>query len=181
MLAIAAVGPLTLAVVTRLGAPIVADLAAPVFELEPFYPVIVASMVSFGPAIYGFVVGMFVLKTAEQGVLTAYRVSPLLRSRLPALPGCLGVCSQSGGDPPAFSRHRTRPRPAGSPRRLGSSRRAHRPRNRTGIRNGSVEHHRRNRYQQTHQPRTSWALRPGSSWCPSHFSLQSACSRRIGR
>ncbi|SIR62724.1 fluoroquinolone transport system permease protein [Haladaptatus litoreus] len=77
MLAIAAVGPLALAVVVRFGAPIVADLAASVFALEPFYPVVVASMVAFGPAIYGFIVGMFVLEDREQGVLAAYRVSPL--------------------------------------------------------------------------------------------------------
>ena len=77
MLAIAAVGPLALAVVVRFGAPVVADLAAPTFALEPYYPVIVGSMVAFGPAIYGFVVGMFVLEDREQGVLAAYRVTPL--------------------------------------------------------------------------------------------------------
>ncbi|WP_408959234.1 ABC transporter permease [Natrinema sp. 74] len=77
MLAIAAVGPFALAVVVRLGAPRVAELAAPMFALEPHYPVIVGSMVAFGPAIYGFVVGMFVLEDREQGVLAAYRVSPL--------------------------------------------------------------------------------------------------------
>ena len=77
MLAIAATGPLALAAVIRFGAPVVAELAEPVFALEPLYPVIVGSMVAFGPAIYGFVVGMFVLEDREQGVLTAYRVSPL--------------------------------------------------------------------------------------------------------
>lgn len=77
MLAFAAVGPLALAVVIRFGAPVMTELAAPVFALEPFYPVIVGSMVDSGPAIYGFVVGMFVLEDREQGVLVAYRVSPL--------------------------------------------------------------------------------------------------------
>ena len=77
MLAVAAVGPLALAVVIRFGAPIVAELAAPLFAVEPYYPVVVGSMVAFGPAIYGFIVGMFVLEDREQGVLTAYRVSPL--------------------------------------------------------------------------------------------------------
>ena len=77
MLAIAAVGPLALAVVIRLGASTVADLVAPTVALKPFYPVVVGSMVAFGPAIYGFVVGMFVLEDREQGVLAAYRVSPL--------------------------------------------------------------------------------------------------------
>lgn len=31
----------------------------------------------FGPSLYGFIVGMFVLEDREQGVLSAYRVSPL--------------------------------------------------------------------------------------------------------
>ena len=77
MLAGAAIGPLALAVVIRFGTPAVAKLAAPVVALEPLYPVIVGSMVAFCPAIYGFVVGMFVLEDREQGVLAAYRVSPL--------------------------------------------------------------------------------------------------------
>lgn len=77
MLWIAALGPLTLAMVIRFGAPLVTALAAPVFALEPFYPEIAGSLVLFGPAIYGFVVGMFVLEDREQRVLMAYRVSPI--------------------------------------------------------------------------------------------------------
>lgn len=77
MLGIAAIGPFVLAVVVRFGTPFVAELAAPVFALEPFYPVITGSAVAFGPSIYGFVVGMFVLEDREQGVLAAYRTSPL--------------------------------------------------------------------------------------------------------
>jgi len=77
MLAIAAVGPLVLAVIIRVGVPTVADTAAPVIALSPYYPTIVGSMAVFGPALYGFVVGMFVLEDREQGVLAAYRVSPL--------------------------------------------------------------------------------------------------------
>jgi fluoroquinolone transport system permease protein len=77
MLATAAVGPLVLAVVIRVGAPFVAELAAPTVELEAFYPVLAGSMTAFGPAIYGFVVGTFVLEDREQGMLTAYRTSPL--------------------------------------------------------------------------------------------------------
>ena len=77
MLGIAAIGPFALAVVIRFGTPLVAGLAAPAFTLEPFYPVITGSMVTFGPSIYGFVVGMFILEDREQGVLTAYRTSPL--------------------------------------------------------------------------------------------------------
>lgn len=34
-------------------------------------------MAVFGPSLYGFVVGMSILEDREQGVLTAYRVSPL--------------------------------------------------------------------------------------------------------
>ena len=77
MLGIAAIGPLALAVVIRFGAPVVADLAAPAFALEAFYPEIAGSLVLFGPEIYGFVVGMFILEDREQGVLSTYRVSPL--------------------------------------------------------------------------------------------------------
>lgn len=77
MLGIAALGPLALAAVIRFGAPAVAELAAPTLTLEPYYPEIAGSLVLFGPAIYGFVVGMFALEDREQGVLAAYRVSPL--------------------------------------------------------------------------------------------------------
>lgn len=77
MLAIAAVGPLVLAVVIRFGTPTVATMVAPIFALPSYYPVIAGSMVVFGPTIYGFVVGMFVLEDREQGMLAAYRTSPL--------------------------------------------------------------------------------------------------------
>ena len=77
MLLVAAVGPLVLAVAVRVGMPAVADLAAPRFELSLFYPTIAGSLAVFGPAIYGFVIGMFVLEDREQGVLAAYRTSPL--------------------------------------------------------------------------------------------------------
>lgn len=77
MLGIAAIGPLVLAIVIRFGTPFVTELAEPVFALEPFYPVITGSMVVFGPSIYGFIIGMFVLEDRELRVLTAYRTSPL--------------------------------------------------------------------------------------------------------
>lgn len=77
MLVVAAAGPLALAVITRFGMPTVTELAAPTFEVAPYYPVIAGSLAVFGPAIYGFVVGMFILEDREQGVLAAYRVSPL--------------------------------------------------------------------------------------------------------
>ena len=77
MLGIAATGPFVLAVVIRYGTPVVTAMAEPVFALEPFYPVIAGSMVVFGPSIYGFVIGMFVLEDREQGMLAAYRTSPL--------------------------------------------------------------------------------------------------------
>lgn len=77
MLAIAAVGPFVLAVVMRFGTPVVAELAAPMVELTPYYSVITGSMLVFGPSIYGFIVGMFILEDREQGVLAAFRTSPL--------------------------------------------------------------------------------------------------------
>ncbi len=77
MLVVAATGPFALAIVIRAAAPTVAELAAPTIALEPYYPAIAGSLAVFGPSIYGFVVGMFVLEDREQGVLAAYRVSPL--------------------------------------------------------------------------------------------------------
>lgn len=77
MLAIAAIGPLVLAVLIRFGTPTVSEMAAPVVALEPYYPVIAGSMTVFGPALYGFVVGIFVLDDREQGMIVAYRTSPL--------------------------------------------------------------------------------------------------------
>lgn len=77
MMAIAALGPLVLAVVIRFGAPAVTELASSVVALEPYYPVIAGSLAVVGPTIYGFVVGMVVLEDRERGVLAAYRTSPL--------------------------------------------------------------------------------------------------------
>lgn len=77
MLALATLGPLVLALICRLTIPAITDLTEPVIELSSYYPVIVGSMAVFGPTIYGFVVGMFVLEDREQGVLTAYRTTPL--------------------------------------------------------------------------------------------------------
>lgn len=77
MLAFVAVGPLLLAIIIRVGVPTVTQMAAPAFALEPYYPVIAGTMAVFGPSIYGFVAGMFVLEDREQGVLSAYRTSPL--------------------------------------------------------------------------------------------------------
>lgn len=77
LLAVAAVGPLALAVVVRLGWPLIVPLAAPALDLAPYRPVVAGAMTAFGPEIYGFVVGMFLLEDREQGVLTAFRTSPL--------------------------------------------------------------------------------------------------------
>jgi hypothetical protein len=77
LLAVATVGPLVLAVIIRFGASTVATMAAPVFAVPPYYPVIAGSMAVFGPVIYGFVIGMFVLEDRDQGMLAAYRTSPL--------------------------------------------------------------------------------------------------------
>lgn len=73
LLAVAAVGPVVLALVVRLGAPAVEDLAAPAVSLPTYYPVVVGAL----SVLYGFVVGMFLLEDRERGVLTAYRVTPL--------------------------------------------------------------------------------------------------------
>ncbi len=77
MLAIGAVGPFVLAVIIRSGTPTISTMLAPVIVLRQYYPVIAGSMVVFGPSIYGFIVGMFILEDREQGMLAAYRTSPL--------------------------------------------------------------------------------------------------------
>lgn len=77
MLVVAAAGPLLLAVVIRFGAPVMADLAMPLVSLPQYYPVIASSLAVFGPGIYGFVIGMFLLEDREEGVLVAFRTSPL--------------------------------------------------------------------------------------------------------
>ena len=77
MLTIAAVGPFLLAFVVRFAAPVVTEFTAGFVDLTTYYPVIAGTMTVFGPGIYGFVVGMFVLEDRDQNVLTAYRTSPL--------------------------------------------------------------------------------------------------------
>lgn len=77
MLVLAGVGPFFLAALVRFGLPTVQELAAGVIDLQPYLPVIAGSLVAFGPIIYGFVVGMFVLEDRELGVLSAFRASPL--------------------------------------------------------------------------------------------------------
>ena len=77
MLAFAAIGPLVLALAIRFGAPLVDTMVGQSYDLTSIYPVLGGTMTIFGAAIYGFIVGMFVLEDREQGVLTAFRVSPL--------------------------------------------------------------------------------------------------------
>ena len=77
MLGIAAIGPLLLAVVVRFGVPLVTEMLSGVVDLETYYPVIAGSVIVFGPGIYGFIVGMFVLEDREWGIIDAFRVSPL--------------------------------------------------------------------------------------------------------
>lgn len=77
MLALAALGPFLLAIVVRLAAPTVTALASGVVDLAVYYPVVAGSMSVFGPGVFGFVVGMLLLEDRDQGVLTAYRTTPL--------------------------------------------------------------------------------------------------------
>lgn len=77
MLALAALGPFVLALICRFAIPAMTNLTESGIELSSHYSMIVGSMAVFGPTIYGFVVGMFVLEDREQGVLTAYRTTPL--------------------------------------------------------------------------------------------------------
>ncbi|MFH5843325.1 ABC transporter [Haladaptatus sp. CMAA 1909] len=77
MLAIAAVGPLAMVLVLRLTLPSVTSMLSPTVDLRPYYPVSAGTIAVFGPAIYGFIVGMFVLEDRDEGVLDAYKTSPL--------------------------------------------------------------------------------------------------------
>ncbi|MFB6170237.1 MAG: ABC transporter [Haloarculaceae archaeon] len=77
MLAFAAAGPVLLAAVVRLATPAVTAAASGVVDLAPYYPVVAGTMAVFGPGIFGFVVAMFVLEDRDEGVLTAYRTTPL--------------------------------------------------------------------------------------------------------
>lgn len=77
MLAFAATGPLLLAALVRAAAPVVTARLSGTVDLTAYYPVIAGTMAVFGPGIFGFVVGMFVLEDRDTDVLTAYRTSPL--------------------------------------------------------------------------------------------------------
>lgn len=77
LLAMAAVGPFVLAVVLRFGVPFAASMLAPAFDPTPYYPVVAGADAVFGPSIYGFIVGMFVLEDRELGVYDAFRTSPV--------------------------------------------------------------------------------------------------------
>jgi len=77
LLSVSALAPFALALVVRFGLPRLAVLVEPVVDLTLYYPVIVGTIAAFGPYLYGFVVGMFVLEDREQGVLAAFRTTPL--------------------------------------------------------------------------------------------------------
>lgn len=77
MLAFAAAGPLLLAGVIRVIAPVITTRLAGIVDLTVYYPVIAGSMAVFGPGIFGFIVGMLILEDRDTDILTAYRTSPL--------------------------------------------------------------------------------------------------------
>ncbi len=77
MLVIGSIGPFVLAVIIRFGTPTVSTMLAPVLVVPEYYPVIAGSMVVFGPSIYGFIVGMFILEDREQGMLAVFHTGPL--------------------------------------------------------------------------------------------------------
>lgn len=77
MLVFAAVGPLILAAIIRVAAPIITPMVTGVVDLTTYYPVITGTMAIFGPGIFGFISGMFILEDRDNGVLTAYRTTPL--------------------------------------------------------------------------------------------------------
>lgn len=77
MLVFAAVGPLILAAIIRVAAPVITTMVNGVVDLTTYYPIIEGTMAVFGPGLFGFVVGMFILEDRDEGVLTAYRTTPL--------------------------------------------------------------------------------------------------------
>lgn len=76
MLLLAAVGPLALALVMRGGLPALSGEFVPLDPVR-YYPLAAGTLVLFGPYLYGFVVGVFMLEDREQNVLGALRVTPL--------------------------------------------------------------------------------------------------------
>lgn len=77
MLAFAAGGPLLLAIVVRVATPVVTAMEPMGLDLTAYYPVMAGTMTVFGPGIFGFVVGVFILEDRDQGVLTVYRTTPI--------------------------------------------------------------------------------------------------------
>ncbi|RDI72732.1 ABC transporter permease [Halopelagius longus] len=69
--------PALLAVVTRFGTPYVAARLAGTFDIVPYYPLAVAFVVAFVPGMFGFVAGFFVLEERDQGLIAAFRTTPL--------------------------------------------------------------------------------------------------------
>lgn len=76
MLLLAAVGPLALALVMRGGLPALSSEFVPQ-DPARYYPLAAGTLVLFGPYLYGFVVGVFMLEDREQNVLEALRLTPL--------------------------------------------------------------------------------------------------------
>lgn len=77
MLLLAAVGPLALALVMRVGLPALSGEFASTVDPARYYPLAAGTLVLFSPYLYGFVVGVFMLEDREQNVLGALRVTPL--------------------------------------------------------------------------------------------------------
>ncbi|MFC6824651.1 ABC transporter permease [Halopelagius fulvigenes] len=69
--------PVILAAVTRFGTPYVAARLAGTFDLTPYYPLAVAFVAVFVPGTFGFVAGFFVLEERDQGLIAAFRTTPL--------------------------------------------------------------------------------------------------------
>lgn len=76
MLAFAAVGPFALALVARFGLPVIAAKGG-VADVSRYFPLAAGGLALFGPYLYGFVVGIFMLEDREQNVIQALRVTPL--------------------------------------------------------------------------------------------------------
>ncbi|WP_254545365.1 fluoroquinolone export ABC transporter permease subunit [Halomarina pelagica] len=77
ILLLAASGPLLLAVVARVGLPLVDRLYLPGASLTGYYPLVLGFLVLFPPYVYGVVVGFLMLEDREQGTLAALRTTPL--------------------------------------------------------------------------------------------------------
>ncbi|MCD1293884.1 ABC transporter [Methanocella sp. CWC-04] len=69
--------PFMIAILLRFLVPELTAWAAPMIDLVPYYPMIMAIVVVFVPAMYGVCIGFLLLDERDEGMLTALKVTPV--------------------------------------------------------------------------------------------------------